>query len=93
MRSLILNEDIKPLSEFRANVSGFIKQVHKTKRPIVLTQHGKSAAVILDVVEYESIIDKLEVLQDIRIAETQLKNGDGVEHALAKKKILGKYLK
>src|SRR5438046_4352969 len=39
------DEDVKPLSEFRANVSRFIERVRKTKRPIVLTQRGHSAAV------------------------------------------------
>jgi antitoxin YefM len=91
MSKMVLNEDIRPLSEFRAHVSDFVKQIHRTKRPIVLTQHGKSAAVILDVLEYESIVDKLEVLQDIHKAEEQLAHGKGVEHSIAKKKLFHKY--
>jgi prevent-host-death family protein len=57
-------DDIHSLSEFRANASGFISQVHTTKRPLVITQNGKSAAVLLDVDEYEKIIDKAGKLQD-----------------------------
>lgn len=42
VRRLIIDQDIKPMSEFRSSVSSFIKQVHDTKRPLVITQHGKA---------------------------------------------------
>ena len=51
MININLDSDIKPLSEFRANAAIFVKHVKETKRPLVLTQRGKSAAVLLDVSE------------------------------------------
>ncbi len=83
-----LNTDIRPLSDFRANVASIIEDLKKTKRPIVITQHGKSAAVMLDVTEYETLLEKIELLTDIQIAETQLHNGQGVPHKEAKQKVL-----
>ena len=90
MERINLNHDIKPLSEFRANATACIKQVHDTKRPIVITQHGKSSAVIMDVHEYEALLEKLELLQDIRSAETQISNDQGIPHDQVKKQILAK---
>lgn len=90
MERINLNQDIKPLSEFRANATACIKQVHDTKRPIVITQHGKSSAVLMDVHEYEALLEKLELLQDIRLAEAQISNGQGVPHDQVKNKILAK---
>ena len=90
MQRIQLTEDIQPLSEFRANVASFIEKVRQTKRPLVITQRGKSAAIMMDVVEYEKLIDKLELLTDIQIAESQLKKGEGITHKEAKNKILGK---
>jgi prevent-host-death family protein len=87
MRRVDLNQDIRPLSEFRANAASFIQQVHNTKRPMVITHRGRSAAVLIDVFEYESLIEKLELLQDVQIAENQLKKGKGLKHEAAKKKI------
>ena len=78
MQRLILNQDIRPLSAFRSNVSGFIKQVHTTKRPIVITQHGKSSAILLDVEEYEKMMDKMELIEDIEVATKQIKKGEGI---------------
>jgi antitoxin YefM len=90
MARLILDEDVKPLSEFRANVTTCIAQVRKTKRPVVITHHGKSAAVLLDVSEYEGLMQKMEVLEDIRLAEIQLSQGKGVPHDTALKKVLSR---
>ena len=89
MQRILLDQDIKPLSEFRANAAAFIKQVQATKRPMVITSHGKSAAVLLDVAEYEDLLERNEVLQDIHMAEQQLQEGKGISHKEAKKRILG----
>ena len=43
MPSIKPSQDVQPLSAFRANAAGFLDQVRSTKRPLVLTQHGKSA--------------------------------------------------
>ena len=51
MRRLKIHEDIRPLSEFCSGVASFLKQVHDTKRPLVITQYGKGVAVLLDVAE------------------------------------------
>jgi antitoxin YefM len=93
MPRLILDEDIKPLSEFRANVTTFIEQTRKTRRPMVITHHGKSAAVLLGVSEYESLMQKMELLEDIRLAETQLAQGMGINHAVALKKVKAKAIR
>ncbi|HEX8320873.1 type II toxin-antitoxin system Phd/YefM family antitoxin [Longimicrobium sp.] len=85
-----LIEDVRPLSEFRANAAAFVEQVQATHRPIVLTQHGRSAAVLLDVGEYERLTERAEVLEDIRLAEEQVARGEGVEHNEAKRQVLAR---
>jgi antitoxin YefM len=93
MQRIQLDKDILPLSEFRANVASCIEEVRKTKRPIVITQHGKSAAVMIDVSEYEALMEKLEILTDIHVAETQIQSGNGIEHSEVKKQIRAKITK
>ena len=88
MRRVDLNQDIRSLSDFRANAASFVQQVHKTKRPMVITHRGRSAAVLIDVLEYETLIEKLELLQEVQIAESQIKDGKGLKHEAAKKQIL-----
>lgn len=74
MGRIELDKDVKPISEFRANATSLIDQVNKTKRPLVITQHGKSSAVLLDVREYEALLDKVELLSDLAAAEDDIKN-------------------
>ncbi len=74
MERIELDKDVKPISEFRANATNLINQVNKTKRPLVITQHGKSSAVLLDVREYEALLDKIELLSDLAEAEEDIKN-------------------
>jgi antitoxin YefM len=87
------SEDVRPLSEFRAKVATFVQQVQGTRRPLILTVHGRSAAVLVDVVEYEALLDELELLRDVRDAEAQLKKGRGIAHSKAKGRVLGRLRK
>jgi len=90
MTRLVLDEDVKPLSEFRAHVTSCLSQIRKTRRRVVITHHGRSAAVLLGVSEYESLMNKMEILEDIRQAEDQLSQGRGVSHATALKEVLAR---
>ena len=90
MQRLKIDQDIRPMSEFRTGIASFLKQVHDTKRPLVITQHGKGVAVLIDVGEYEAMQEKIEVLQDIHIAMAQVEAGEAVNHNEAKKRILGR---
>ena len=73
-------EDIQPLTAFRANVASFVAQVRETGRPLVLTQYGRGAAVLLGAAEYEALMDELEFLRDVRVSELQLEAGQGIAH-------------
>lgn len=91
MHRVILDQDVKPISEFRANAATLVQQVQRTKRPLVITQQGRSAAVLLDVAEYEKLLAKLELLQDIHTAETQVDSGEAISHAAARRKALERF--
>ncbi len=88
MQRLKIDQDIRSLSEVRTGIANFIKQVHDTKRPVIITQHGKGVAVLLDAYEYEAMQDKLELLTDVQMSINQLENGQGVTHEDAKATIL-----
>jgi len=93
MNRINLETDIRPVSDFRANITSIIEEIKRTKRPVVLTQHGRSAAVVLDVAEYESILEKMELLSDIELAESQIENGQGLSHEQARSQIMSRHKK
>ncbi len=78
------SEDIVPLSEFRANMAATMSQLRDTGRPVVLTEHGRSAAVLLGISDYEALLEEVDLLRDIRTAEEQLAAGEGVPNTRAK---------
>lgn len=93
MQRVRLDNDIQPLSEFRSKVSFYFDKLKKTRRPLIITQNGKSAAILMDVSEYEAMVDKIEVLEDLKLAETQINEGLEISHQEVKKKFAKRLVK
>lgn len=82
-----IDQDIQPLSEFRKHAAEFIERIKQQKRSIVLTQHGKSAAVLVDVSEYQRMLDKLDLIEELMAAEREIERGEVTSHEKAKQQI------
>jgi prevent-host-death family protein len=54
---LDLTQDIQSLTTFRRRSADFLKQLKKSKRPVVLTVKGKAAAVVQDAEAYQRLLD------------------------------------
>lgn len=93
MPKLKPSRDIQPVTEFRANAAQVIEQVRATGAPVILTQHGRSAAVLLDVEAYEAMVEELELLRDVRTAEAEIAAGKGRSHAAVAKALRGRLLR
>ena len=78
MSQIQLDQDIRSLSDFRANAASYIERVKSKSRPLVLTQHGKSSAVLIDVEDYQKLLDKIQLLEELSTARKELYNGEGV---------------
>lgn len=70
-----LQEDIVPYSTFRATLSVYMAQTKKTHRPILVTQNGKAAAVLMDVGDFEAMQERQAILQDIARGEQDVREG------------------
>jgi prevent-host-death family protein len=80
MPSIRPSTDVLPVTEFRANTSAMLNRMHASKRPVILTQHGRGAAVVMDVDVYERMLDEIELLRELAIAEAQVAKGEGIPH-------------
>ncbi|HKM48443.1 MAG TPA: type II toxin-antitoxin system Phd/YefM family antitoxin [Terriglobales bacterium] len=54
---LDITKDIQSLTTFRRQSADFLKQLKKSKRPVVLTVNGKAAAVVQDAKAYQRLLD------------------------------------
>lgn len=81
-----LKQDIQPLSVFLSKAASYLKKVNKNKHTLIITQNGKSTAVLLGVSEYARMLDKIEMLEEVILAESQIKKGLAVKHSEVKKR-------
>ena len=66
---LDLKKDIQSLTTFRRNSADFMKQIKKSKRPLILTVKGQAAAVVQDAEAYQRLLDiaaRADVFEAIR---------------------------
>jgi prevent-host-death family protein len=54
---LDITKDIQSLTTFRRRSGDFMKQLKKSKRPVVLTVRGKAAAIVQDAGAYQRLLD------------------------------------
>jgi prevent-host-death family protein len=52
-----ISKDIQSLTNFRRQSGKFLKQLKKSKRPIVLTVNGQAEAVVQDAEAYQRLLD------------------------------------
>jgi prevent-host-death family protein len=67
--NLDITKDIQSLTNFRRKSAQFLKQLKKSKRPVVLTVNGKAEAVVQDAEAYQRLLDiaaRADVYEAIR---------------------------
>ena len=83
-----LQQDIVPLSRFRAELADTILRVRESKRPVVVTQHGETSVVVVDVEEYQKMVEELETIRDIAAARSDFAAGRFVGADVARQRLL-----
>jgi len=75
-----ITQDIQALTTFRNNSAVFLRQLKKTKRPVVLTVNGKAAAVVQDAEAYQRLLDlaaQADTIEGIRQGREDVAKGRG----------------
>ncbi|SRR5260370_37456431 len=57
MLDIKIKNDIQSLTNFRRKSGQFLKQMKKSKRPLILTVNGKAAAVVQTAEAYQRLLD------------------------------------
>ena len=78
-----LDEDIKPVTYMKTSAAELLRKVGRTRRPVVITQHGEARAVVLDIATYEQLRDATLMLQLVSQAEADVRAGRTTTNASA----------
>jgi antitoxin YefM len=82
---LVMSEVVLPLAEIKKRLSEIVDGVEERHDRVVLTRHGRPAAVLVSPEELESLEETLDLLsdpravRDIRKAEAAIERGDIVD--------------
>ena len=83
MTRVRLSEDLTSISDFRVHAAEIMARVKKTRRPVILTQRGRSTAVLENVREYERRAERLDWLEAILEGLRAAERGQVVSHTKA----------
>jgi prevent-host-death family protein len=73
--------EIIPVSDLRQGAAELLGRVRKSRQPVIITQRGRAAAVLVSVESYEEAEREREILRRIARGERELESGRG--HDLA----------
>lgn len=75
-----LTRDIHSLSTFKRDTAKLVRQMKKTKAPVVLTVNGKAELVVQDAESYQELMDakdRIEAIEGIRRGLESMKRNAG----------------
>lgn len=83
--------EIEPVTEVKRNATKIIARLNRTRQPILVTEHGRSAAMLVDVVSYNDMVTRMDLLEGIACGERAIAEGRVTSHTAAKKRV-GRWL-
>ena len=84
---------IIPITDLQRQAGQILSSLSDSDEPVIITQHGRTAAVIVSAERYTQIeedlqrLDELELLEMVKRANEARAAGDTVSHAEVKKRL------
>jgi prevent-host-death family protein len=83
--------ELTPVTVIKRRATEIIAELKRDRRPRLITQRGRSAAVLVDVETFEDMQARLEILEGIARGERAIDEGRHVTHAEARRRLLKKW--
>lgn len=71
--------NIIPISDLRQDAAKVLERVRESREPVVITQRGRAAAVLLSVEAFEQSERDRELLQLLAKGEKEIEAGEGYD--------------
>lgn len=75
------------VTSLKRKATEIIGQLNDDHEPVLITQHGKLAAYLLDVETYEAMEERISLLEGIARGERAIEEGRTVSHEEAKERM------
>jgi len=83
---------VELVTSLKRQATKILADLHETKEPVLITEHGKPSAYLVDVSDYEFMQNRLAILEGIARGERAIQEGSVLSHAEAQDK-MSKWLK
>lgn len=80
------------VTTLKREATKILAELHSSKEPVLITEHGLPSAYLVDVNDYEHMVERMKILEGIAKGERAILEGRVLTHAKAKEK-LKKWLK
>lgn len=67
MRAIKVAEDIVPVGEFKGQAARWLRHAEETGQPVVITQNGKPAGVLVSPTEYDRLTERERFLESVAL--------------------------
>jgi prevent-host-death family protein len=78
---------IELVTNLKRQATKILADLHTSKEPVLITEHGRPSAYLLDVEDYEMLQDRIGILEGIARGETAYREGRVYSQSAAKDKM------
>lgn len=83
---------VELVTTLKRQATKILADLHETKEPVLITEHGQPSAYLVDVNDFEYMQTRMQILEGIARGETAALEGHTLTHDQAKK-TMSKWLK
>ena len=80
MRPLRVSENIVPVSEFKAKAADWLRRLVESSEPVVITQNGKAAGVLLSPAAYDELTERFRFMKSVEEGLADVEAGRVTPH-------------
>ena len=86
-----MSEDFVRVSEFKAQAADLLKRVGDTRKPLVITQNGRPAGVVLSPAAYDDLMERTEFVASVTAGLADVEAGRTEPHSVVAKRLRKKF--
>ena len=90
MKALRLSENVVSITEFKAKAPDWLQKLADTQEPVVITQHGQAAAVLLSPKAYDELTENLRFVKAVGAGFRNVRDGRTSAHEEVRERLLGR---
>jgi prevent-host-death family protein len=75
------------VTTLKRQATALLAKLRKRREPILITEHGKPSAYLVDVESYEDLLQRMQLLEGIARGERAIAEGRVLSHTQAKRRM------